>query len=191
MFGDDFGRFVQHVVHQDRGIGQDHALDRAVRDVALVPQRDIFERGERIRAHHAREAANLLARHGIALVRHGRAAALLAAKRLLHFANFGALQMADLERHALKRRRDNRERGKILRVAVALDHLRRNRRGGEAEPLADFLLDFRAEVRARARPRPKFCRRPSRARGFGKRSASRRFSAYQFATLRPNVIGSA
>ena len=38
----------------------------------------------------------------------------------------------------------------ILRVAVALDHLRGDRRRRQAEPLADFLLDFGAEVRARA-----------------------------------------
>ena len=51
---------------------------------------------------------------------------------------------------ALERCRDDRERGKILRVTVALDYLRGDRRGGQAEALADFLLDLRAEVRARA-----------------------------------------
>ncbi len=35
-----------------------------------------------------------------------------------------------------------------MRVAVAFDHLRSNRRGGQAEALADFLFDFRAQVRA-------------------------------------------
>ena len=35
---------VLQVVEQDRRVGQDHALDRGVRDVALVPQRDVLKR---------------------------------------------------------------------------------------------------------------------------------------------------
>src|SRR5580658_6495510 len=35
--GYDVGRAVEHVVHQNRRIGQNHALHRAVRNVALVP----------------------------------------------------------------------------------------------------------------------------------------------------------
>ena len=67
---DDFRGAMQHVVHQDRRIRQNHALHGAVRNVAFVPQRDIFQRRHRIGAHHAREAAHLLARHRVPLVRH-------------------------------------------------------------------------------------------------------------------------
>ena len=35
-------------------------------------------------------------------------------------------------------------------MTVALNDLRRNRRDRQAQPLADFLLDFRTEMRARA-----------------------------------------
>jgi len=139
---------VQHVVQQDGRIRQDHALDRAVRNIALVPQRDIFEGGCGIRAHHAGQAANLLARDRIAFVRHGRAAALFAAEGLFHFAHLGALQVADFEGNALERGRQNREGGEILRVTVAFNDLRSNRCRGQAEPPANSLFDIRAQVRA-------------------------------------------
>ena len=45
--------------------------------------------------------------------------------------------------------RGDGERRHQLGVAVALDHLRRHRRGLEAEPLADARLDRRIEVRER------------------------------------------
>ena len=39
----------QQIVRQDCGIGQDHAFDRGMRDVALVPQRHILKRGLHVR----------------------------------------------------------------------------------------------------------------------------------------------
>ena len=80
-----------------------------MRNIALVPQSNVFERGERVGTHQAREPANLLAADRVAFVRHGGTAALAAAKGLLGFANFGALQMADFERNAFERRGDDRE----------------------------------------------------------------------------------
>ena len=41
---DDPREAPQHVVERDEAVGQDDALDRRVRDVALVPQRDVLER---------------------------------------------------------------------------------------------------------------------------------------------------
>ena len=79
---DDVGHAREQIVGQNCGVGENDALDRAVRNVALVPQRDVFKRGAGIGPHHAREAANLLAGHGIALVRHRRTATLLAAEGL-------------------------------------------------------------------------------------------------------------
>ena len=63
---------VQHVVNQDGGIGQDYAFDRRMRDVALMPQRDVLEGCLRVRSDHAGQAADLFPVHRIALVRHGR-----------------------------------------------------------------------------------------------------------------------
>src|SRR5271156_58711 len=148
--GDNFRRAVEHVVHQNRRVGEYHALDGTVRDIAFVPQRDIFEGGERIRAHHAGQAADLFARDGIAFVRHGGTAALFAAERLLHFTHFGALQMANFLCNAFQRCGDDCERREILRVAVAFNYLRSDWRGGEAEALADFLFDLRTQMRTGA-----------------------------------------
>ena len=116
--------FAEHVVDENRRVGQDDALDGAVRNVALVPERDVFVRGDHVGAHDARQAADLFAAHGIALVRHRRTAALLAAERLFGFAHFGALQMANLRGDFFESRRDKCQRADELRVAIALDHLR-------------------------------------------------------------------
>ena len=83
-------------------------------------------------------------------MRHGGTAALLAAERLLDFTHFGALQVTDFLRDAFQRCGDDRQRGEILRVAVAFNHLRSDRRGREAEAMADFLFDFRTQMRASA-----------------------------------------
>ncbi len=48
-----------------------HALDRGVGDIALMPQRHVFESGLDIGAHHSRQSADLLADNGVALVGHG------------------------------------------------------------------------------------------------------------------------
>jgi len=89
--------FGQQVVGEDGGIGQDHAFHRGMRDVALVPQRDVLEGRLHVCADHPRQAANLFAGDRIALVRHGGAALLPARKILFGLAHFGALQMAHLQ----------------------------------------------------------------------------------------------
>ena len=42
---DEAGHPHEHVVEEDRGVGQDHPLRAAVADVALVPERLVLERG--------------------------------------------------------------------------------------------------------------------------------------------------
>ena len=54
--------------------------------------------------------------------------------------------MPDLERDLLKRRRDQRQRRDIIGVAIARDHLRRDRRRAQSQPLADAFLGLRADV---------------------------------------------
>ena len=70
-------RQVLHVVEQDRRVRQHDALGARVRDVALVPQRDVLEPRLRVAAQHAREPGEPLGVDRVALVRH-RARALLA-----------------------------------------------------------------------------------------------------------------
>ena len=103
-------------------------------------------------------------------MRHRRTAALLAAKRLFDFADFGALQVANFLRDAFERCGHDRERGEILRVAVAFDHLRSDRRGREAQALRRFSARFPGRDACRCPPRRKFFRRRfvaprSKARG--------------------------
>ena len=77
---DDRREGRDHVVGEDHRVGEDDPLDGGMRDVALVPERDVFEAGLQIAAQHAREPAELLALDRVALVRH-RARALLATRK--------------------------------------------------------------------------------------------------------------
>ena len=92
---------MQREVGEDAGVGQHHPLDRAVRDVALVPERHVFERrddrGRIIRARPVRFSDN----DRVALVGHGRAALLPGGEILLDLADLRSLQVADLGRQPL------------------------------------------------------------------------------------------
>ena len=133
-----------HVVEQDRRVGQDHALGARVRDVALVPQRDVLDARLRVPAQHAREAADALAHDRVALVRHrARALLLPRAERLLGLADLRALEVADLGREALEPRAGERDRLQQRGVAVARDDLRGDRLGGEHEAGEHARLEVR------------------------------------------------
>ena len=139
---DEPGEAVEHVVEREERVGDDDALGRGVRDVALVPERDVLEADERVRPDDAREPADPLGDDRVPLVRHRRRALLAAAERLLHLADLGAREVPDLERERVERGGDDRERRQQLGVAVALEDLRRGRRGLEPEPLAGEPLEL-------------------------------------------------
>ena len=61
-------------------VGQHHALDRGVADVPLVPERQVLEGGDRVAAHHPRQARDVLEAPGVALVGHRRGALLALAR---------------------------------------------------------------------------------------------------------------
>ncbi len=136
----------QREVERHRRIRADHALDRGVRDVALVPERDVLQRRRHHAAHQPGKAGEVLAQHRVALVRHGRRALLARREELLGFQHFGALQVADLGGEPLDRGGDDAQRRKEHRVAVARDHLRRDRLDGEAQLLGDMGLDARVDI---------------------------------------------
>ena len=102
--GDDAREAAQHVIERDEAVGQDHALDRRMRDVALVPERVVLERRDRIAAQQPRQPDDLLAADRVALVRHRRRALLALGERLLDLADLGLLKAANLERELLERR---------------------------------------------------------------------------------------
>jgi len=74
-------------------------------------------------------------------VRHRRGALLSLPERLLHLGHLGAREVAHLERELVERRCGDRERSEQLRVAVALEDLRRGGGGLEPEPLARDALE--------------------------------------------------
>ena len=133
---------VEHVVDGEEGVGNDDALGGGVRDVALVPERDVLEADDGCSAHDTGQPADALGDDGVPLVRHRRRALLPAAERLLHLGDLRAREVPDLERELVERRRDDRERGQQLGVPVALEDLRRRRRRLEAEPLARAALEL-------------------------------------------------
>ena len=111
-------------VEGDGGVRPDHALDRRMRDVALVPEGDVFHRRQRHAAHEAGEAGEVFGQHRIALVRHGRRAFLAGGEKFFRFQNFGALQVAHFGGEAFNRTGDDAQRCKVHGVAVARDDLR-------------------------------------------------------------------
>ena len=150
---DDLRELDELVVREHQRVGDDDPLDRRVRDVTLVPQRDVFERRLEVAAQHAGEAAQLLGLHRIALVRH-RARTLLRAlaEGFLDLAHLGALEMADLERERLRRSR---------RPTRTCTSLRRDDPGGG--PASPGRAAGRASRRRSARPRDR-CSSTSRPR---------------------------
>src|SRR6478735_61304 len=96
---------VEHVVEGEERIGDDDALGRGLRDVALMPERHVLEPDQRVGAYDAREAADALGDLRVALVRHCRGSLHSLAERFLDLAHLGAREMADLGCEAVERRR--------------------------------------------------------------------------------------
>ena len=92
-------------------------MSRSCQSATFSKAASMFERTTRARPQICSQVT------GIAFVRHGGTAALLAAEGLFGFADFGALQVANFEGDFFERGGDERERAEILRVAVALNHL--------------------------------------------------------------------
>ena len=146
QLADDGGHFVEHVVDENGGVGENNALDGGVGDVALVPEGNVFEGRHHVAANKTGESADLLAGDGIALVGHGGAATLLTAEIFLDLADFGALEMADFQGDFFECGGDEGKGAEIMRMAVAGDDLRGDARNRETKALADFLFDVGAEM---------------------------------------------
>src|SRR3954447_6350760 len=147
---DDPREPVEHVVEREKCIGDDDALRRGVRDVALVPERHVLQADDGGGADDACKPADALGNLRIALVRHRGRALHPLSERLLDLAHLGAREMPDLGREPLERRGAERERREHLGVPVACDHLRRQWIGLEAELLAGDPFDFGLDLRIRA-----------------------------------------
>ena len=96
---------LEHVIDENRRVGQDDALHRAVRDVALVPERDVFVRRDAL-ARTTRARPQICSQlTGLRLCGIAELPRCSPPKRLLGFAHFGALQVADLEGNFFERGR--------------------------------------------------------------------------------------
>ncbi len=113
-----------------------------------------------VAAQHACQAGQAFAGDGIALVRHRAGTFLSVGEKFFRFQNFGALQMAKFRRPTFDARADQRQGGDKLGVQIALNHLRRDRRGAQPQFLADICFDLRAKDARWCRPRRKACRPP-------------------------------
>src|SRR5256886_1717754 len=130
---DDERREGEQIVQQDRRVRQDHALDRRMADVALVPQRDVLQGGQRVGPEEPGQPADPLRQLRVPLVRHRARALLPLAERLLRLEDLGALEPPHLERDRLERRGGHGEHRAELGVAIPLDDLRGDERGLEPE----------------------------------------------------------
>src|SRR5215211_144816 len=120
-----------------------------MRDVALVPQRDVLEPDDRGRPYDARKAGNAFGDLRVPLVRHRGRALHPARERLLDLSHLGPREVAYLGREAVEGRRAERQRAQNLRVTVARDHLRRDGVRLEPEPLTRGALDLGVDRRVR------------------------------------------
>ena len=161
---DQPGGAADHEVGQAGRVGADHPLDRRVRDVALVPERDVLQRGVRVRPQQARDAAQVLGQDRVLLVRHRRRALLPLAERLRRLADLGALPVADGDRQPLDRRAQPRQRQEVGGVAIARDHLRRHDLAAAGRATRAPPARRRAPGWRRCRPRRRSCRPRSPAR---------------------------
>ena len=163
-------------VERHGGVGPDHALDRGMRDVALVPERHVLHRRRHIGAHHAGEPGDVLRQHRVALVRHGRGALLALGEELLGLQHLGALQVADLGGEPLDRGGDDAERREIHGVAVARDDLGRDRLDREPHRLGDMRFDARIDL-AKVPTAPEMAQVATSSRAASSRSLARANSA--------------
>src|SRR5256886_7392031 len=122
------------------------SLDRRVADVALMPQGDVLQRGQRVGPEESSQPADSLRELRVALVRHRAPALLPLAEWLLRLEDLGALEPPHLERNLFKRRARHGEHRAELGVAVPLDDLGGHRRGLEAELPAHPPLELRLDV---------------------------------------------
>src|SRR5215510_7811099 len=111
-----------------------------------MPQSHILECCLSICANYTGQPADLFAGDRVALVRHGRRALLLFAEVLLGFPNFCSLQVTDLSGDLIQRAGGDRQSGNIRSMAIALNHLRGNRRCFQPEACADLFLVLGIEM---------------------------------------------
>ena len=119
-----------------------------------MPQRYVFEAYDRICTNGPCHAANAFRQDRIPLVRHRGRAFLSCFESLLRLANFRPLPVPNLQSDLLKCRSNYRKRAKIFGIPVALDNLRRNGGGFQAEFFTNAFFNIWIKERARIKTSP-------------------------------------
>ena len=133
-------------IERDGGVGADHALHRAVRDIALVPQCYVFHRGDHGHADGASQTSEVFGEDRVLLMRHGRRAFLAHGEELRAFQNLRALHVADFGGDVLDAGGHHAQCREKRRVAVAGDNLGGDRLRAQAQLFADMLFHARVDI---------------------------------------------
>src|ERR1700722_9198541 len=100
-FVDDIREAGKRKVERDRRVRADHPFDRGMRNVALVPERDILQSRRYSRAYDPGKAGEILGQDRIALMRHGGGARLPLGEIFLGSKTARTLERADFGREPL------------------------------------------------------------------------------------------
>src|SRR5208283_940762 len=92
---DQAGHLCRRVVGDNAGVREHDPLDRAVRDVSLMPEGHVLEACDEVAAQHPRETCETLGGYRVSFVRHCRRALLAGCERFLDLADLGPLQMPE------------------------------------------------------------------------------------------------
>src|SRR5215217_3647390 len=121
-----------------------------MRDIALMPKRDILQTNDTIRSNHSGYSTDAFRDNWIALMRHRAGTFLSFRKTFLRLANLSALPVANIERKLFQRRCDDRKCGQVLSVDISLDDLGGNRSRLQSKTSADTFLNRWIEMRERS-----------------------------------------
>src|SRR2546428_13602220 len=112
-----------------------------MRDVALVPQRHVFQSDHTVSPDDSRHTANSFGENRVALMRHRAGSFLALLEAFLRLTDFGALPVTDLQGELIQRRCDNGEPAEVLGVTIALDDLGGNRGRLHPHPAANLTFN--------------------------------------------------
>ena len=119
----------EHVVNQNRAVGNNNAFHRGMADVPFMPERDVFHRRQTVGSNDSCKATEVFGPHRISFVRHGRGPFLPWAEMFFGFQDFGSLEVTKFDGYFFNAGGHQGQGAQKCRVAVPLDDLIRNWRG--------------------------------------------------------------
>ena len=117
----------QREIECDRCIWRQHAFNRGVGDISLMPERYIFHGRRHSSAHNPGKPSQVFGQDGISLMWHGGGAFLPRMEKFFRLQNLSALQMPDLNREPFYAAGDDAQYGEEHRMAITRNDLGRNR----------------------------------------------------------------